>query len=531
MKLQFDYRAEVETTSGVQTLCGSAVFRSGENRLVLPLPQGRIRSITASAFFPTPDAERIFMNGYQTWTCCPEYSRKDRIRGLHGIPKPIVEHYALNRYGDYDFVDYPNRPGATHGVSYCYFRSGARLRLLGSLDETPGYTMFRYDAARQLLTLRRDCAGLVCGGDYHAFDLYLAEGDEDAVFDGWFAAMRIAPRTRDPLAGYSSWYNRYDTITEFDILHDLESCRLLLQRGDLFQIDDGWERAVGDWLPHREKFPGGMKRLADRAHDAGFLAGLWLAPFSAQADSRLFREHPDWMLQQDGKPFRSGCNWGGFYALDIDKPEVVRYLEGVFACIFDDWGYDLVKLDFLYCAAPFGTDTETRAARMQRAMRLLRRLCGGRLLLGCGVPLYPAFGLADYCRIGCDVSLDWDDKPYMRLIHRERVSTRQAILNSVFRRELDGRAFGSDPDVFLLRDENCRLTPEEKQQLGTVCALFGSVFLTSDDPSNYTAAMRREYKRLRRLRSAENVRVEADGSPLTIRYSLDGEEQCVLLKL
>lgn len=530
MKLHLDYCAVIETASGRTEVSGSACLKNGENHIVLSLPEGHLCSVTASTFFPTPDAERIFMNGYQTWTYCPEYTRKSRIRGLHGLPSPIVEHYALDRYGDYDFVEYPNRSGVTHGVSYCYFRSSDHFRLFGSLGEAPGYTLFQYDAVRQLLTLRRDCEGLACGGDYHAFDLYLAEGSENDVFDGWFAAMGISPRTTDKLAGYSSWYNRYDTITERDILQDLDGCKLLLQRGDLFQIDDGWERAVGDWRADPEKFPAGMQSLADQAHEAGFLAGLWLAPFSVQEDSRIFREHPEWLLQKDGKPYRSGCNWCGFYALDFDQPEVVRHLEGVFARVFDDWGYDLVKLDFLYCAAPFGTEHETRAARMRRAMQLLRRLCGGRLILGCGVPLYPAFGLVDYCRVSCDVSLDWDDKAYMRLIHRERVSTRQAIGSSIFRRELNGRAFGSDPDVFFLRDENCRLTPEEKETLGTVCALFGNVFLTSDDPSNYTAAMRREYKRLRRLRNAENIRVEADNG-LCIRYTLDGEEKIVRLKI
>lgn len=78
--------------------------------------------------------------------------------------------------------------------------------------------------------------------------------------------------------------------------------------------------------------------------------------------------------------------------------------------------------------------------RMLRAMELLRWLCGEKKILGFGVPVMPAFGLVDYCRVGCDVSLDWDDRPYMRLIHRERVSTRRSVGNTVFRRRLNGRA-------------------------------------------------------------------------------------------
>ena len=159
-------------------------------------------------------------------------------------------------------------------------------------------------------------------------------------------------------------------------------------------------------------------------------------------------------------------------------------------------------------------------------VELLRSWCGQKQILGCGVPVMPAFGLADYCRVSCDVSLDWDDVWYMRLFHRERVSTKQAINNTVFRRQLNGRAYGSDPDVFFLREENCKLTAEQKRTLATVNALLGNVFLTSDMPSHYTDAQRAEYRRLRTLfEHATQVQAEAENDRLYIRYLLDGTPQ------
>ena len=116
--------------------------------------------------------------------------------------------------------------------------------------------------------------------------------------------------------------------------------------------------------------------------------------------------------------------------------------------------------------------------------------------------------------------------PYMRLFHRERVSTKQAINNTVFRRQLNGRAYGSDPDVFFLREENCKLTAEQKRTLATVNALLGNVFLTSDMPSRYTQAQRDEYRRLRTLfEHATQVQAEAENGRLSIRYLLDGIPQ------
>ena len=48
---------------------------------------------------------------------------------------------------------------------------------------------------------------------------------------------------------------------------------------------------------------------------------------SAQYRSQLTREHPDWLLQHNGKPWYAGCNWGGFFSLDIDNPGVQDYLK------------------------------------------------------------------------------------------------------------------------------------------------------------------------------------------------------------
>ena len=188
----------------------------------------------------------------------------------------------------------------------------------------------------------------------------------------------------------------------------------------------------------------------------------------------------------------------------------------------------LVKLDFLYAVALFGNEKETRAGRMIRAMKLLREVCGDKLIIGCGVPLMPAFGLVDYCRISCDVGLDWNGKGIMKYVIRERVSTKQAIINAVFRRQLDGRAFGSDPDVFFLRDENLHLTREEKKLLAVNCALFSTILLNSDDMSLYDEKKKASWEEVQRIRGAEDIRVDHSleiglKKLLAVTYQLDGE--------
>ena len=520
--MKLEYAIELE---GGFRLNGSAELDGRCFYLRPTLPEGKIKSVTAWINIAMAEDERFFVNGYQTWTYCPEQGKHDYTRGVGKLPEFVINKFGIDRYGDYFFVDYPQTPGIMHGESYCYFRLGGKYRLFASLDERPGYTMLRYDSRRGVLTISRDCAGVRCGGEFAALELYCAEGGEDEVFDGWFAAMGVKNRGAARLCGYSSWYNRYQNIDEESIMGDLRGCMKHMKPGDLFQIDDGWEPFVGDWLEaDAKKFPSGLMTAAKDIHERGFLAGLWLAPFVCQKDSAIFHEHRDWLLMHDGKPWYCGSNWGGFYALDIDNPEFVAYLEKVFDRVLNNWGFDLVKLDFLYAAAPFGDERESRAGRMTRAMELLRRLCGDKLILGCGVPLMPSFGLVDYCRISCDVGLDWDNNFIMRRTNREYVSTRHAIGNTISRRQLDGRAFGSDPDVFFLRENNIRLTKADKYKLAVVNGLFGTLFLTSDNMGDYGEEADELYERLRTLDRAENVRVETDCG-LTVYYDVDGIEQ------
>ena len=86
---------------------------------------------------------------------------------------------------------------------------------------------------------------------------------------------------------------------------------------------------------------------------------------------------------------------------------------------------------------------------------------------------------------------------------------------------------GSDPDVFFLREENCKLTLQQKQTLARVNALFSGILLTSDMPSRYTDEMRRQYNALRELTDhAENCTVDADDG-LTVHYTLYGKQQAI----
>lgn len=164
---------------------------------------------------------------------------------------------------------------------------------------------------------------------------------------------------------------------------------------------------------------------------------------------------------------------------------------------------------------------------MCEAMDFLRECCRDKLILGCGVPLGPAFGIVDACRIGCDAETSFKDKYYAKLTNREIISTKNAINNAIFRRHLNGRIFANDPDVFFLRNggvKPAKYTLEQKSLLATINNMFGSVLFVSDSIGDYDdsqmAILLNSYAPFEgKVLLAEYV----DGEHIRIVYELGGE--------
>ena len=492
-----------------------------------------IKGVRATFSYDFPSDCRIFLNGYQSWTSCREHTTVGRLHGIYRLPRALVDRFAFDKYGDYTFVTYGRRAGQLHGFTYGYIRTGKEFFFLGSTAERSGYTVIRTDARAKTVSFEKDCHDHAVSGGYKVFDVALISGGEDEVFDRYFALLGIPKCTAPRINGYTSWYNRYEDISEESISSDLAGFGSQKTLPDVFQIDDGYEAAVGDWLTvDPEKFPSGMKAASDKIRSAGMTPGLWLAPFAAEKESALVKDHPEWLLRDmEGKPVVGGSNWSGFYGLDIYNEEFRSYIREVFRTVIEDWGYRFLKLDFLYACSIVPRRDKTRAEVMYDGMDFIRELCGTVPVIGCGVPLAPAFGKVEYCRIGCDVSLSWDDVIYMRPMHSERPSTKKTVLNTIFRRQLDGRAFRCDPDVYLLRDENISLSLQEKKTLAVVNALFGGVLFTSDDPATYSDEAKKIYDTVMKLDRSALSEVVYENRVVTVKYFEDGREESVSVSL
>ncbi|MFD8749691.1 alpha-galactosidase [Kitasatospora sp. NPDC059577] len=166
----------------------------------------------------------------------------------------------------------------------------------------------------------------------------------------WHAHVRTAvlpEPDRDRPVLYNSW-----EATGFAV-DQAGQCRLAdLAAGlgvELFVLDDGWfgartdDRAgLGDWTPRPGAFPDGLRPLADHVHGHGMAFGVWVEPEMVNADSDLYRAHPDWVLHA---PTRDTTELRHQLVLDLARPDVEEWVRATLDRLVTENDVDWLKWD------------------------------------------------------------------------------------------------------------------------------------------------------------------------------------------
>ncbi|WP_327725340.1 alpha-galactosidase [Streptomyces europaeiscabiei] len=185
----------------------------------------------------------------------------------------------------------------------------------------------------------------------------------DAGFGGasraWHAYQRtyiIPDADQDRPVLFNSW-----EATEFDISEEQQGT--LARRAaaigvELFVVDDGWfgartsDRAgLGDWTPNPDRFPKGLKPLADYVHALGMQFGIWVEPEMVNPDSELYRAHPEWAQFQPG---RKRTELRNQLVLNLAREDVQEYLWERLDALLSSAPIDYVKWDFNRCFTDAG---------------------------------------------------------------------------------------------------------------------------------------------------------------------------------
>ena len=142
-------------------------------------------------------------------------------------------------------------------------------------------------------------------------------------------------------------YNHWGYTT-----HELSEERLLAEidvavdvGAEVFTVDAGWygdkgvpwPQQTGRWRPG-DRLPNGLAPVYDYAHSKGLKCGLWVWIEAAKNDSEIIARHPDWLIERDGHSLDN--------MLDLAKPEVAEWVESEAVRIVEEYGIDLLRLDY-----------------------------------------------------------------------------------------------------------------------------------------------------------------------------------------
>jgi alpha-galactosidase len=280
---------------------------------------------------------------------------------------------------------------------------------------------------------------------------FAASVEEGTGLDGALArwgerfaeAAGVGP-LRPPPTVWCSWYHYFQEVSQDDVEENLAAIGELDLPVDVVQIDDGYEAEIGDWLTLSDRFSS-LDDIVGRIRGAGRRAGIWVAPFLVGQRSRLFREHPDWLIG-GADP---GRGWEQQLAcLDVTHPGAEAYLREVFGALRAT-GADYFKIDFIYAGAMDGRRADLSVSGVEayrHGLRVIREAIGQEsYLLGCGAPILPSVGLVDAMRIGPDISHHYEPEDG----DLSQPSQRGAVQNSRARAWQHGRFWVNDADCLV----------------------------------------------------------------------------------
>ena len=322
------------------------------------------------------------------------------------------------------------------------------------------------------------------------FDNY--DNSIEKVFRWW--ALSLGSRVhRGPITGWCSWYDSGQYITEEIIENVADTFKSLKDRVklDVIQIDDGFQKHIGDWSCN-EQFPQGWENIVNKIEESGAIPGIWLAPLAVHDSLGILENNPDWFQRdKNGNLLGKAGNWGepGHW-LDPTHPCVQEFIRNIIRQQIKE-GFRYFKIDFntISGGCHFYNPYKTRLQAMRDLYKLYRDEVGeDSYLLSCSGFTRGTMGYADASRIGPDATPVWKALHPCTISQTLRAVGMSAIANGII--------YANDPDVTYVKRRNeifdpidgswtqmgaqTALTNEEWQTWHSMVGLLGGLAMVSE---------------------------------------------------
>ncbi|MHA7286027.1 alpha-galactosidase [Arthrobacter sp. MDT3-44] len=168
--------------------------------------------------------------------------------------------------------------------------------------------------------------------------------------------------------------------------HDLDRLTRLADTAaalgvERFVLDDGWfegrrddTSSLGDWFVDPGVWPDGLTPLVDHVRALGMEFGLWFEPEMVNLDSGLAADHPDWIIQAEGRLPVSGRQQ---QVLNLANPDAYDYILDCIDTILSTHDIAYIKWDHnrdLLDAADAVTGRAVVHRNVEAVYRLMRTL-------------------------------------------------------------------------------------------------------------------------------------------------------------
>ncbi len=110
------------------------------------------------------------------------------------------------------------------------------------------------------------------------------------------------------------------------------------------KVNGSWDQNVGNWTVDKERFPNGLKPVADVIHKTGAKFMVWFEPERVRVGSQIDREHPEWLIKIPGN---------GNYLFNLGNKDALAWLTDHISNLLKNEGIDNYRQDFNFDPMPY----------------------------------------------------------------------------------------------------------------------------------------------------------------------------------
>uniref|UniRef100_UPI003217EC62 alpha-galactosidase n=1 Tax=uncultured Draconibacterium sp. TaxID=1573823 RepID=UPI003217EC62 len=257
----------------------------------------------------------------------------------------------------------------------------------------------------------------------------------------------------------------------------------------------------GDWLDPYKSWEGGLDNAARTIYKEGLRAGISISPFRVSENSKLYKNHKDWLIRnkKDEIIVEEVNNGEHIFSLDPSHPGVQKYISKVFK--------SLRKMGFIFYETlhmEYGLKDSNQVKRNRygkSSVQIFREICSvirseigpGSLWMAGQTPYSPAIGFADIVKLNSPVAGKWDSKTLQNFVRETWYSH---YFNNIYWQNSPGE---------ISMENQAGLNETEKQSLALWTGMLGGAVGTSDNISEWNQEQLQTFRFLEPSKRQQNA--------------------------